>query len=372
MKTKIVYVVVSDKNDIYLEQAYVSMYSLRKFNPNIHIILLTDDLTNRTFTGIRKKMVALADDIITVKLDEKKYNAQKRSRYLKTSVRKYIQGDFLFVDCDTIITRPLDDIDQCSHGIAACWDTHSSFMENPYREHCLRHAWLLGWPLENEREYFNSGVIYCKDNAKTRAFYERWHENWLRGLKKGVSMDQPAFAKTNWELDHPVKVLHDTWNCELKHGIKFLRDARIVHYLCTNPSRGQNRQLFLMNEKNILLSIKKDAEISSEINKIIENPFEGLATPTHCFAGDDVFFFNTKQYNLLRKQFKHRPKKTLGILLKAYLKVYSYKTKITRCFLFLMNKKCCKKLTRGGVNTSTFDAGNVISFSCQSSRRAAA
>lgn len=328
MKTKIVYVLVSTNNDIYLEQAYVSIYSLRKFNPNTHIILLTDDLTNQTIIGLRKNMAALADDIITVKLDEKKYNAQKRSRILKTSVRKYIQGDFLFVDCDTIITRPLDDIDQCNYDIAACWDTHSLFAENPYRELCLRHAWLLGWPLENEREYFNSGVIYCKDNAKTRAFYERWHKNWLNGLAKGVYMDQPAFAKANWEMGHPVKVLHDTWNCELKHGIKFLRDAYIVHYLCTNPSREQNRQLFLMNEKDILLAIKKDAKISPEIEKVIENPFEGLAYPTHCFAGDDLFFFNTKQYNLLRKHFKYRRKKQLGIVIKAYLKMYSYKTKI--------------------------------------------
>ena len=69
MKTKIVYVLTSSEKDIYLEQCFVSMCSLRRYNPDAYIVLLTDDLTATTFTGNRKRMIELASEIVTVTLD---------------------------------------------------------------------------------------------------------------------------------------------------------------------------------------------------------------------------------------------------------------------------------------------------------------
>lgn len=40
MKTKIIYVLVSNENDCYLEQALVSIYSLRLYNPDANLLLL--------------------------------------------------------------------------------------------------------------------------------------------------------------------------------------------------------------------------------------------------------------------------------------------------------------------------------------------
>lgn len=48
MKTKVAYVVVSSPNDIYLEQAYVSMFSLKHHMPDAYIVLLTDRLTSES------------------------------------------------------------------------------------------------------------------------------------------------------------------------------------------------------------------------------------------------------------------------------------------------------------------------------------
>ena len=310
MKTKIVYVLVSSSQDIYLEQAYISMYSLKHHMPNAHIVLLTDSATNKTFSGIREKETKYADEIIAIDLDAEKYNGQQRSRILKTSVRKYIKGDFLFIDCDTIITKPLNDIEGIDADIAACWDTHSRFMDNPYRDMCIEHAQLLGWNVENEKEYFNSGVIYVKDSPIAYQFYDLWNQNWINGLEKGVKMDQPAFALTNFQMGHIIKTLPDIWNCELKHGIRYLKDAYIVHYLCTNPSIFQTKQVFLLNEMDVLLEVKKTGSISDNIKKTIDNPFYGLAEITHVFAGEDIYFFHTDSYKYLRSRFK-RGKKSL-------------------------------------------------------------
>lgn len=303
METKIVYILVSSSQDIYLEQAYVSMYSLKHYMPEAHIVLLTDTATQSTFTGVREKELKFADDIIAVDLDAQKYNGQKRSRILKTSVRKYINGDFLFIDCDTIITKPLDDIDNVDSDIAACWDTHSLFIDNPYRDMCTEHAKLLGWDVEKEKEYFNSGVIYVKDTPTTHEFYELWNKNWYEGVAKGVNMDQPAFALTNAQMGHIVKTLPDIWNCELKHGIKFLKDAYIVHYLVTNASKEQDKQFFIMNEKEELLKIKKTGEITKDIVETVKDPFYGIARLTHCFAGEDVYYFRTNVHQRLRRRY---------------------------------------------------------------------
>ena len=315
MKTKIVYVVVSDEADIYLEQAYISMFSVKYHNPDSHIILLTDNYTRDTFVGIRKEETKYADEIIVVDFSETKYDKQKRSRLLKTCVRNKVDGDFLFVDCDTIIVKPIDEIDNYAYPIAACRDSHSDFQKNPYRKICLMHGKKLGWPIEKEQEYFNSGVILVKDCLETHRFYDRWNENLLKGHKKNITMDQPSFAKTNYEAGHPISVLPDVWNCELKHGMKYLRDAKIVHYLCTNPSRYQNQQLFLLNERDVFDEIKKTGIISNQIKEIIIDPFSGLAETTHCFAGEDLLFFRTMRYNYFRSHFRPCKKSVIEYVL---------------------------------------------------------
>ena len=93
MKAKIVYVLVSTCNDIYLEQAYVSMHSLRHYMPDAHIVLLTDQLTSETFVGHRKEEIRYVDELIVAELD-KRLNAQMRSRQLKTSVRNRLSIPF--------------------------------------------------------------------------------------------------------------------------------------------------------------------------------------------------------------------------------------------------------------------------------------
>lgn len=293
MKTKIVYVLVSSNNDIYLEQAYVSMYSVKYYMPDAHITLLTDKLTKATFIGIRKKEIQYVDELISIEISGN-YTASQRSRILKTSVRKYIKGDFLFIDTDTIIVKPLYEIDNMEADIAACWDTHSPFVSNPYRSMCIEHGKKLGWPIENETVYYNSGVIFAKDNERTHKFYELWNKNWLEGCKKKVYMDQPAFAKTNYMLGHPAQTLDDIWNCELKHGIKYLKDAKIVHYLCSSTSKKNDQQIFILNEKDVLLNIvSNNGEIPLSIRNSIIDPFTGIAPITHLFAGFYLSFFQT-------------------------------------------------------------------------------
>ncbi len=318
MKTKIVYVLVSNPSDIYLEQAYISMYSAKYYMPDVHITLITDNHTEKTFFDvIRKKELCYVDELIVVDLDSS-FTAQKRSRVLKTSVRKYIKGDFLFIDCDTIIVKPLYEIDQCQADIAACWDTHALFRNNPFRDMCLKHTKKIGCSIENEDYYFNSGIIYVKETPLTHDFYKQWNKYYLEGYSNGIAMDQPSFAKTNIQMNHVVQTLDDIWNCELKYGVKFLNDAKIVHYLCTNKSKTKDSQLFLLNDKSVLEEIKKTGIINKAIKQIIIDPFKGIARTTHSFAGQDLFLLRTDAFTLLSRMFNN-PYLFAGINYVSYL-----------------------------------------------------
>lgn len=319
MKTKLLYVIVSGEKDIYLEQGYVSMFSAKMQMPECHITILTDAKTTDTFKGVRKDEIKYADEIITIDLDPN-LPAQKRSRLLKTNARNYVDGDFIFIDCDTIVVKDLSEIDDENSALCACWDSHSDFAHNPYRYLCIRDVKKIGLDISNEKEYFNSGVILAKDNEQVRNFYRLWNENYLKGYEKGVSMDQPSLEKTNIELGYPIQKLDPEWNCELKHGIRYLKDAYIVHYLCTNPSRSNDKQFFLLNEKDVFLKIKETGTIPPEIIEVIKDPFKGIAEVSHCFAGKEINFFHTLTYSFFIKRFFEKGE---DIAMERLLSMYS-------------------------------------------------
>ena len=296
---KYVYTLTSSLADYYLEQAFVSMFSLKHHMPDAHIVLLMDEITYASCVGTRKEELRYADEVIRVPLDAS-FNQKQRSRLLKTSAREFVDGDYLYIDCDTVICKPFDSLESFPFELAACLDTHcQDFRDNPYRGLGLRDGHRLGWPVDGETQYFNGGVFLVKDTPLAHEFYRRWQANLKDGFTKGVSMDQPSFAKTNYEMGHVVHVLDDVWNCELKHGIRFLKDARIVHYLTTNTSRNSGAQLFRLNEPDLFDEIKETAVIPAEIVTIAEDPFKGIASLTHVFAGRDVYFFRTETFKTM-------------------------------------------------------------------------
>lgn len=298
MKTKILYVLVSSEDDYYLEQLFVSMTSAKIKTKDCHITILTDKCTMDSLKGLRKNKLDLADEIVTINLDDQ-LSGQYRSRLLKTNARNYVEGDFLFIDCDTIINKDLSPIDDINYEMAACLDTHSKLSDNPYRELCIKQLNILGQDISKEEFYYNSGVILVRDTDNTHNFYTNWHRNYVTGRELGVTMDQPSFELTNLESNYFVKTLIDTWNCELKHGIRYLKDAYIVHYLTTNKSSENEIQFFLMNEDRTFKDLKEKSVVDKEITDIIEDPFVGIAPVCHCFAGKDLKLFQSTSFKFL-------------------------------------------------------------------------
>lgn len=263
MRTKLVYVLTCTQNKYYIEQALMSVYSARYWNPDAHIVLIVDDLTDRLLTGKRAEVLQYLSEKVVVPFEDESLTAVYRSRWIKTSVRQLVEGDFLFIDCDTIVCQSLHDVDGFDCSMGAVWESHllvSQFCDSLL--HSAKEATeKVGVDIETEGEYFSSGVLYVKDVEETRRIYALWHQYWLDGQKAGLRIDQPSLAKANREMGHLIKRIPDTYNCILFTRNTFTEDAFILHIAAyRNPSLlFVDKTLALVKESGLANAWLKDA-----------------------------------------------------------------------------------------------------------------
>lgn len=274
MRTKIVYVLTSTEQDLFLEQTLLSVYSLRLYNPDADVLLVVDDHTDKTLVGQRREILKYVSHKIVVDIPSS-YNQKQRSRFLKTSLRDIVQGDFLFIDSDTIIAASLADIDNTNVIIGAVPDLHEGKIPaNRLYKHYIK---KMNWKI-SVGTYFNSGVLFCKDSLDAYTFYHNWHENWLESVKKGFFIDQPALAKTDMMLNGIIKDLNGEWNCqsETLECISFMYKAKIIHYF--GGAIAKSYYNFLNND--IFKKLKDNKGIlSSDVKYLVQNAKIMLSMP---------------------------------------------------------------------------------------------
>ena len=98
------------------------------------------------------------------------WSNHERSRLLKTNLRNIVEGDFLFIDTDTVIVGSLSDIDDCEYNIACVPDKHVPISQHSHRANIDNGARILGWHVDDDLKYYNSGVVFVRDNDFTHKF----------------------------------------------------------------------------------------------------------------------------------------------------------------------------------------------------------
>ena len=270
MKTKVVYVLSSDDKDIYWEQTKLSVYSLRQYNENVYIVLIVDTVTDSTMTGKRRKIIDDVDEYLVIDVSDK-YSKKQKSRILKTSVRNIIEGDFLYIDTDTVICGGIAAIDDEKGEIEIAYDLHVKNKESRFYMESIAMALKLGVDISEDPEYFNSGVIYCKDTQRTREFYSEWNKSYLDNLNNRNDMDQTPLAVENHRQGYPITRLPDIYNCQVRWGMKYFSEALVLHYLATNMN---NNGMYLMPfmDAQLFIDIKRNGEIPYYVMKIVDDP----------------------------------------------------------------------------------------------------
>lgn len=292
MKAKIVYVVTSDETDFYLEQTLLSVFSLRKHNPDAYVELVVDHNTNETIAGKRGEILKYIDNKVAVNVP-KEYNKKETSRFLKTNVREYVNGDILFIDSDTIITDKLDEIDLFDGDIGAVINNHVPISKyyNNYATLVRRRAKQEGWKCTDEVQYFNSGVLYVKDTEKARHFCSEWHLTWKKFVKEyGRYYDQAPLAFVNEKYNYVIKELSGQWNCQvLRMGLPYLHQAKIIHYFASN---GDNRLVYIFGNPMIYHIIREKGFITRDIIDYVNNAKSAFVNPTRLCTPKELNFLS--------------------------------------------------------------------------------
>lgn len=272
MKTKIVYAVVSSNEDTYIEQALISAYSVRLHNPEATIELVTDNDTESTLTGNRAKIKEYVSKIISIDVPNE-FSIKQRSRYLKTNIRRFVTGDYLFLDTDTIVCASLSEVDDIPYEICAVRE------QNKYNKFSKDDGWMyelackVGLEKElRDQKYFNSGVMYVKDVPNAYVFYDKWYDCWTKLNMKGLSTDQTALCWANKLIGGVVKHIDDSWNCQIKRKGFYQADkAKILHYYY-----GAEKCELIVAQEETLNTIKEIGFIPVLIKQYIENPLRGF------------------------------------------------------------------------------------------------
>lgn len=231
MTTKLVYVLTCSPEKHYIEQALIAVFSARHWNPDAYIVLMVDDKTDVLLQGKRAEILGYVSEKIVIPFEDASLSPMYRSRWIKTSVRQLVKGDFMFVDCDTIVCRNLADVDFFDCPVGAVLESHLLVRDycDSLRKKAVSANTRIGVDLDEEKEYYSSGVITVKDSMVSYRLFEYWHQFWLESQALGLSIDQPSLAKANRELGHVIQRIPDTYNCILFTRNSFTEHAHILH-----------------------------------------------------------------------------------------------------------------------------------------------
>lgn len=328
MKTQIVYVLVSSEKDLFLEELWASLFSLRIYHPEATVKVLVDAPTAKRIHD-NPALNEMITEVVTVEVP-KDYSPKERSREIKTQIRNIIDGDFLYIDVDTIVTHSLNEIDSIEADLAAVPDTHLPLAQHPFGKSQINKVKSIFRTDISDSEYFyNGGVMFAKDTEKAHELYQRWHTNWVySSFQKGDKDDQPALIKSDSEMGYIIKCLPDVYNCQLALSLKYFHESYIVHFFHMGFIKDQSYSPFM--GLDIYREIKEANAITPHAEELIRNCKSSFATTTMAVGKTQIYYLFSptgQAFSMLMAKSK-RWSKTLNWIAGKILKYYRGKDKI--------------------------------------------
>lgn len=332
MKTQFVYVLISSEKDYFLEELWVSVYSLRHYHKTEKVIVLTDDITSKRLSS-RPELKKLISDVYIIDVPAD-YNAMHRSRYIKTNIRNLIQGDFLFIDTDTVICQKLDDLDYLPiKNIGMVPEMHSPFVSHfNYKLTYKDVNRIFNVDVSNAPYWFNSGCMLVRDNEFTRAFFRDWQKNWtFSAFKKGNSSDQRALLYTDYKYGYAIECLPDVYNCQVAVSIQYFFSAKILHFWHMRARYTSDVNYSPFCNKEIYRSIKKAHTITSDISDSIINCKNSFTSPSMIIGKTQIDVLFSPFINILGRAYVEIGcyNKFCNILIRLLSRYFRYKDRKT-------------------------------------------
>ena len=304
---KYVYVLTSSETDLYYEQFFLSVVSLRLHNQNACIVALIDSKTKEKLTGKRSGYEQFVSETVIITAPQE-LSQKEVSRWIKTSAKKYVSGDFLYIDCDTVIAGTLDFDFPPEIKIGAILDTHVPLVKHHLAVHFENEDRKLKFSSFETGKRYNGGVIFCRDTPAGDDFFSRWHSLWLYSNEKGNHHDMPSLNQANHDMGGIITELGGEWNCQITHnGLPFLYSSRIIHYYAT--AFNFVNCPYLPGSRAVLTSVKDTGGISDEIMEMLKNPKAAFEPDSRIISGKaELDAVNSKLFSLVLRIRKKKPK----------------------------------------------------------------
>lgn len=304
MKTPVLYVLISNDKDLYLEELWVSIYSLRHYNKDVTIYVLSDDPTAER---IRKtpELSDMINHIRTVPVPDN-YSSKERSRFIKTNIRNLLEGDFLFIDTDTVICGSLADIDNLNViNIGMVPELHGPFKEHlTYKFTVADTKRIFGIDTSESPYWFNSGCMLVRDNEFTHEFFEKWHQNWkYSAFEKNNSSDQRALLKTDYDYGYVIECIPDVYNSQIAMSMKWFQEGKIVHFWHFRRSFTPNMNFSPFLSHQLYEELRTEGTVSGNIANTILQCKSSFRNDSMICGEDEIKLIFSPVNTILWKQY---------------------------------------------------------------------
>lgn len=321
MRTKIIYTLTSTEKDIYFEQALVSTCSCRMYNPDAEIILMVDPETNATLKGKRAEIDRYITRRVTVECP-KGFSNKDKSRFVKTSIRQNIVGDFLFIDCDTVVCDSLADVDRIDADVAMVPDTHVKYKDYPFYDYMNGVLMeLYRTDVSEDEYYFNSGAMFVRDTPLAHKLFEQWNLNWDESRKKGISTDQQALFKVNHDMGNVIKLLPGIYNCQIGLSLQYFYEAKVMHYFNSQMLAKTDMSPFFL--RSFYEGVKRDGFITETTVHFIKTCKSQFISPSMIVSRTEMDMILSPEGHIFRDAFVKNGLffKILSVIMKAKRKI---------------------------------------------------
>lgn len=306
MIPQIVYVLVANEKNLYLEEMWVSIFSLRRHHPEATVKVLVD-METKEYLSRFPQLTSMIDETVVVQTPAG-YNAKQRSRQIKTTIRNVLKGDYIFIDTDTVICKPLDgiveDIAEMKDfkGIAAVREGHVTMKETPFPPTGTVKR-IFDIDISKSPLMTNSGVMFVADIPFTHEFYKRWNENWKRScFEKGNSQDQPSLYATDCQYGYVIRELSGIYNAQVAMSLKYYADAVILHWWHMDFIEDQSYSPYF--SLKIYQDLKKEGEITPQIEELIINAKQSFVSPTMPVGKEHILFLFSPAGKIFNRIYK--------------------------------------------------------------------
>jgi hypothetical protein len=242
-RLKIVYVLCTEQVDyLYLLAANATLTKVAA--PELELTCVVD---RKTFEFASASGFRFRDWVKTVTVVEApEATPQLNSRYLKTTLRKHVQGDFLFLDLDAVLASRelLQRLDCPCAGAAQNLDHLRLIPEFPQEIGRTIYE-PMGWE-HPFLPYVNTGVLFCRDNPQAHRLFATWHQRWKEQTERlGTCLDQPSFNRVMWEQPECLTVMPRAFNAAVDVDPDFAAGAWVYHYYISIYSGKPRRDSLL-------------------------------------------------------------------------------------------------------------------------------